>query len=367
MSEQEKLVKIKSGEIGYVGDHYINHDHNAHITKIVAILGRTLVRNKDGVKVKIENIMGYESAEVVGFGLDNNAVDLLSHACYVLNKTKNLIVNIDIIDYMRMTGLNVDDLSNKPRFVKSLENSCARMAGTTYKIKKNGITYGSSIILFYAVDSRSNLLTIVFNDSFNIMQNEDKIVHSLNLESKKTLKKEFSPAILDALCVNNYKKHSSQDIMYADLKWAVVSNTKKSSHLKQAYNEAFAELVNKGFLEHCYFDELSNKQTIVRYKFPKSNSLVTSENVNRAPVTIDQDATVVDCDSLSPEGVMKAIETTIAGLGVNPEYIDSVNTKEGWEAIEWVSEETNDKSASANSNNKEGSNEYDIFDDEFPF
>lgn len=143
--------------------------------------------------------------------------------------------------------------------------------------------------------------------------------------------------------------------------------TQKSSHLKQAYNEAFAELVNKGFLEHCYFDELSNKQTIVRYKFPKSNSLVTSENVNRAPVTIDQDATVVDCDSLSPEGVMKAIETTIAGLGVNPEYLDSINTKEGWEAIEWVSEETNDKSVSANSNNKDGSNDYDKFDDEFPF
>lgn len=366
MSIEERVVKIQSGEIGYVGDYYINHDHNAHITKIVAIVGRALVKNKEGVKVILSNFMGYDSVEVVGMGLDNQAIDLLSHANYILNKSKNLIVNIDLIDYMRITGQNIDDLTNKSRFLKSVGKSCDRMMNTSYRMKKDGIIYGEQIILRYNINPKNNTLSIIFNDAFNAMQSKDKMIHSFPLEMKGVLKKEFSSIVYDALSVNNFKKYQSQDITYADLKCSSVSNAKRPSDLKRSYNEAFSELVKQGLLEHCYFDELPNKQTVVRYKFPKSKSLVATD-VNKDPVTIDQDATVVDCDSLSPEGVMKAIETTIAGLGVNPEYIDSVNTKEGWEAIEWVTEETNDKSASANSNNKEGSNEYDIFDDEFPF
>ncbi|WP_350613315.1 hypothetical protein [Pseudomonas sp. HY7a-MNA-CIBAN-0227] len=329
MSLQERLTKIQNGEIEYVGNHYINHEHNAHISKIIAIVGRTLVRNKDGVKIQLTNFMGYESLEVTGVGLDNNAVDLLSHACFVLNKTKNLTVNIDIIDYMRMTGLSVDELSNKPRFVKSLENSCDRMAGTIYKMKKQGVVYGSSIILSYKIDTRNNILTIVFNDAFNVLQNEDKIVHSLSLESKQSLKKEFSSIILDALSVNNYRRESCQEISYADLKWAVVSNTKKASHLKQAYNEAFAELVNKKFLQSCSFHELPNKQTVVRYKFFKGQPKAAAEEGKREPITIDQSPTVVDYDSLSQEGVMKALESTITRLGINPEHLDHLKAQSG--------------------------------------
>lgn len=205
MSIQEKLVKIQSGEIEYVGDYYINHEHNAHITKLIAIVGRTLVKHKGELNICLKNYMGYEYVEVTGVGLDNHAVDLLSHACYLSNKAKSLIVNIDIIDYMRLIGLNVDNLTNKSRVMKALDKSCDRLMNTSYKLKKDGIIYGEHIILRHKIDTRNNMLSIVFNDAFNVMQSVDKIIHSYNLEDGRSLKKEFSPIILTALSVNNFK------------------------------------------------------------------------------------------------------------------------------------------------------------------
>ncbi|KAI3486799.1 hypothetical protein L1887_49567 [Cichorium endivia] len=121
MNDEEIVQKIKSGEIAYVGDHFINHNHNFNMTKAVAIANRNVGKDKVIVNKEIfKNLFGYDQISVHGVGFDMDAY-------YVIGVSNAIEATFE------SQGVNHEYLAH-------LEEQAAREAveDTSFMIKVNG-------------------------------------------------------------------------------------------------------------------------------------------------------------------------------------------------------------------------------------
>lgn len=351
MTEEEILNKVKSGEIQYSGDFFVNHNHNFNMTKALAVSGR-LLGGLSVVNNVYKNIFGYDEIEISG-GFGKDAYIFLGYACYELNKYKNLKVNIDFVEYLNSLGIN--SLKNKKRYWDLVCKSVEEITATGHKIKMGSKTYGRRIFIGYDFDESTDIISVYFCPSFVELQSKDKYILSSDVKVYKEIGKDTSISVLDVLRANNFKSNVNE-ISYADLKVAVISGAKKASHVKSNFSKAFDDLVSKGFAEFCYFEELPNKKVVVKFKLTKKGLMQDTSSVEKVkpaiaepiaapvipkPVVIEQ--APIDYSSMSLEEKLKALESTMVRLGVNPESLvqDPVSAvKTDWKS--WEDENIDD-------------------------
>lgn len=334
MNDEEIVNKIKSGEISYVGDYFINHNHNFNMTKAVAIANRSVGKDKVLVKEIFQNLFGYEQISVHGVGFDIDAYYVIGYASYLMNKTKSLKVNIDIVEYLN--ALNVKNVSNKARYKKEILASIRDIADTSFEIKLNGRSYGRKIFIAYDYGDNDDIISIYFDPAFAALQSKDKILISGTLSEYKTIKRDTALAVLDILRTNNYNRESNE-IYYADLKASVVSGAKTVSRVNENFKRAFEELVEKGFAEYCYLKELPNRKVVVKFKLTKKGMMqsVPSTPIAHPAIPSPVAAPVMPViEVVEYESVSKAIESTFTSIGVNPEYLASLKEHEAAQADE---------------------------------
>ncbi|MDY4309975.1 hypothetical protein SOX05_08850 [Pseudomonas putida] len=329
MKDEEIVDKIKSGEIAYVGDFFINHNHNFNMTKAIAIANRNVGNDKVIVREIFKNLFGYEEISIHGVGFDIDAYYVIGYASYLMNKTKNLKVNIDIGEYI--SALNVTDVSNKSRYKKQLISSIRDIIDTSFEIKLNGRNYGRKIFLAYDYADNDDIVSVYFDPAFVALQSKDKILISGSLSEYKSIKRKVSLAVLDILRTNNYSK-SSNEIFYADLKASVVSGGKTVSRVNESFKRAFEELVSGGFAEYCKLEEKANKKVVVKFKLTKKGMMHDTSSVSpntpaipapvAAPVvSVNQVFMPADYDSMTLEQKLHALESKMAMIGINPEKL----------------------------------------------
>lgn len=353
MKDEEIVEKIESGEIKYVGDFFINHNHNFNMTKAIAIANRNIGKDKVIVKEIFKNLFGYEEISVHGVGFDMDAYYVIGYSNYIMNKTKSLKVNIDIGEYLNALG--VKNISNKVRYKKEILNSIRDIYNTSFEIKLNGRKYGRKIFAGYDYSDEGDIISVYFDPSFVSLQSSDKILISGSLSQYKQIKRDISLSVLDILRANNYKNHSNE-IYYADLKASIISGAKRVSRINENFKRAFDDLVSKGFAEFCYFEELPNKKVVVKFKLTKKGLMQDTSSVEKVkpaiaepvaapvipkPVAIEQ--APIDYSSMSLEEKLKALESTMVRLGVNPESLvqDPVSAvKTDWKS--WEDENIDD-------------------------
>ncbi|QUG90734.1 hypothetical protein GR140_18900 [Pseudomonas putida] len=328
MTEEEILTKVKSGEIEYSGDFFVNHNHNFNMTKAVAVSNRSVGRKKIIVDKILENYLGYDSISVSGVGFSNDSYFLLGHACYLLNKTKKLKVNIDIDEYMQILGIS--NVSNKSRCKKEIIQHISDIMDTSLHIKIKGRSFGRKIIIGYDENEAGDVISVYFCPSFVELQSFDKIMLSGSIGEYKKLERDTSIAVLDFLKSNNFKR-GENEVYYADLKVGVSSGAKKKSHIKQSFLDAFDELVSSGFADYCKLQELDNKKVVVKFKLTKKGMMhdtSVSPNTPAIPapvaapvVSVNQVFMPADYDSMTLEQKLHALESKMAMIGINPEKL----------------------------------------------
>ncbi|HFQ5875921.1 TPA: hypothetical protein ACJXXT_000183 [Pseudomonas aeruginosa] len=326
MKDEEIVEKIKSGEIPYVGDFFINHNHNFNMTKAIAIANRNAGKDKIFVREVFKNLFGYEEISVHGVGFDIDAYYVIGYASYLMNKTRNLKVNIDISEYLN--ALNITNSSNKARYKKQVLSSIRDVIDTSFEIKLDGRYYGRKIFIAYDYADNDDIISIYFDPAFAALQIKDKIVISGLLSEYKTIKRSVSLAVLDILRTNNYSKFSNE-IFYADLKASVASGAKTVSRVNESFKRAFEELVENGFAEYCKFEELKNKKVVVKFKLTKKGMMHDTSSVSPSTPAIPSPAAApfvsVDHESMTYDQDAIEAEYTVSSTG---DEVDVWNTFE---------------------------------------
>lgn len=335
MNDEEIVQKIKSGEIAYVGDHFINHNHNFNMTKAVAIANRNVGKDKVIVNKEIfKNLFGYDQISVHGVGFDMDAYYVIGYASYLMNKTKSLKVNIDIVEYLN--ALNVKNISNKARYKKAIMESIVDIYNTSFEIKLNGRNYGRKIFAGYDYSDSDDIISIYFDPAFAALQSKDKILISGTLSEYKSIKKDTPIAVLDVLRTNNYSRDSNE-IYYADLKSGVVSGGKTVSRVNENFKRAFEHLVCNGYAEYCYLKELPNRKVVVKFKLTKKGMMQSVDSAHIAKPVIPTPLAAPVTTAFEYESVANAIETTFDSQGVNHEYLAHLEEQAAREAVEETS------------------------------
>lgn len=346
MNNDEIKSKIESGEFTYNGSTFIKHEDNFNMTRALVVSGRKISNKSKTIDGhNLANMFGYDSVEVTGVGIEDDAYTFLGYAIYKLNKFKKLIVNIDVVDYMEAIG--VTNMSNKARFTNGLMSMIDSIMNTGYRMRIKGKTFGRKIIVGYDVDHYSGIITIYFDPAYVEFQSNDVYIVSSNVKKNSEIKKSTSTAVLDILLANNYLA-GVNELDYTDLRAGIVSTAKKPSHIKADFKKAFDELLDLGFVSLCEFAQLKNGQTVVKFKLTSkataySNHEKQAKGILPAPVAAPNpvtsksaiiEAMPVDYDSMSMEENLKALEIKITSIGVNPEYLASLKEHEAAQADE---------------------------------